>query len=794
MYSIRRMSDQHPDKIWSPRQAFKAIGIRTLQLVFGSSLWLSTFVQAAGQIPVQNEGAGVSGSYEILVIPVEFDNWKHDKPIADDNPYHAPVTIAALDTLYNSKAKQYYHDTSRGKIQLNFHVYDQWINMGQMEKYAGSSSAPTSLLSGAINAYNRERDGQWQHESDYDKTVIVFSGPSWADEWAEEWQGTGWDPDTDFIHPIAFLAGDNGKANCISAHDGIGVISHELGHAILNIKDKNKASRIPAYRYQLVGAGAWNGVDPADPTAHQSDDAMKNTIPVLISPWNRVNMGWEAQPLDLAAGNQTSMIRLAPATNVSAVTNPQSGQRNLITVNAGNGKYYILENRQADSWDIALPDWGLLIWSINDNWRSNPNRDAGYGSGIWEDVIDTHPETVDQPSDYKYYYIDHRTRAFNPFTDYDSDTQRNPLGLYDATLKVGESFRLPGSNVVVKVSSSSLEQGMMIELNNVDQAIFDGEPCRDCTPPNNAPVADFTYVADLLAVQFDNQSVDIDGQVVANQWDFGDGNSSTNADPVHIYAEKGTYSVILTVTDDDGGVHSITQSVMVSDQVIDQSQLQNGVAKIGIASTSKYQLLHYYIDVPAGTSSLIITTSGNNGDADLYVAYEREASRDDYDKRSAGSSSNETVSYDNPPAGRYQVAIRTWREYDGLSLTAEYPVPMPIDELYQATSQIDIPDNDMTGITSVINVDSSVVATKVQVAVDITHTYKGDLTVILIAPTGEQWVLHDQTGGSADDINLVRELPLAMLDKSGDWRLVVVDSASKDTGTLKGWQLGFSGI
>ena len=763
--------------------------------LISGALLASAQIAANPQIPLQSDDGPIGGQYKILVIPVEFTNWQHDKPVGADNPYHEPVSISELSSLYNSKARDYYLDVSRNNVDMTFHVYDQWLNMGNMEQYAGSSSAPTSLLSGAINSYNSSRSGDWQEEAYYDKTVIAFAGPSWADEWDEEWVGTGWDPDSDFIHPIAFLAGDNGKANCISIHDGIGVITHELSHAVFNLKDKDKSSRIPAYRYQLVGAGSWNGVDEANPSAYQADDSLKNTDPVLISPWNRVNLGWEPQPLDLYSGSETAVVRLAAATNLNAVTNPQSGQRNLVTVDAGNGKYYILENRQPDSWDQSLPDWGLLIWSINDNWRSNATKDAGYGSGIWEDVIDTHPETLDQPTDYKYYYVDHRTRAFNTFTDYTTDEQKNPLGLYDATLKVGESFTLPGTNVVVKVTSSSLEDGMLVELTNVDQAIADGPPCTDCTPPNVAPTANFTYVADLLDVQFNDASQDSDGQITSRLWDFGDDNTSTAVSPAHSYAAAGTYNVSLTVTDDDGDSHTVTQVVAVSDVInVPDNQLLNGVAKTDIASSTKYEELQYYIDVPPGTAELLIETTGSNGDADLYVAFEREASRDDYDKRSAGSSSNEDVSYTNPQAGRYYVAIRTWSAYDGLSLTASYPVPVQIDELYQSNNPVAIPDNDATGITSNLNVDSQAAASKVQLTVNITHTYKGDLTVTLLSPTGEQWLLHDREGGSANDINLVTELDLTSADKSGDWQLKVVDSANRDTGTLDQWSLGFVGL
>ncbi|MEM7000739.1 MAG: PKD domain-containing protein, partial [Pseudomonadota bacterium] len=50
------------------------------------------------------------------------------------------------------------------------------------------------------------------------------------------------------------------------------------------------------------------------------------------------------------------------------------------------------------------------------------------------------------------------------------------------------------------------------------------------------------------------------------EWDFGDGNvSSGSLTPSHVYTDDGTYTVTLTVTDDDGGVGSDTLMVLVND-------------------------------------------------------------------------------------------------------------------------------------------------------------------------------------------------------------------------------------
>jgi Zn-dependent metalloprotease len=81
--------------------------------------------------------------------------------------------------------------------------------------------------------------------------------------------------------------------------------------------------------------------------------------------------------------------------------------------------------------------------------------------------------------------------------------------------------------------------------------------------PNEAPVAGFTYSADMLEVSFTDTSTDSDGTIASYEWDFGDGNTSIEADPVHTYASRGNYTVTLTVTDDDGASATKSRRVRV---------------------------------------------------------------------------------------------------------------------------------------------------------------------------------------------------------------------------------------
>ena len=82
---------------------------------------------------------------------------------------------------------------------------------------------------------------------------------------------------------------------------------------------------------------------------------------------------------------------------------------------------------------------------------------------------------------------------------------------------------------------------------------------------NAAPEADFTSIALGLTASFDaSSSTDPDGSVVSFAWTFGDGANATGVKPVHTYAVEGTYSVTLTVTDNDGEPGSVTHSVVVT--------------------------------------------------------------------------------------------------------------------------------------------------------------------------------------------------------------------------------------
>jgi len=62
------------------------------------------------------------------------------------------------------------------------------------------------------------------------------------------------------------------------------------------------------------------------------------------------------------------------------------------------------------------------------------------------------------------------------------------------------------------------------------------------------------------------------GDVAAYYWDFGDGETSTESSPVHVYRDRGTYSVFLTVTLIDGSTGSEKEENLIEVEEISRKE------------------------------------------------------------------------------------------------------------------------------------------------------------------------------------------------------------------------------
>jgi subtilisin family serine protease len=138
--------------------------------------------------------------------------------------------------------------------------------------------------------------------------------------------------------------------------------------------------------------------------------------------------------------------------------------------------------------------------------------------------------------------------------------------------------------------------------------LVDADEAADLgTLPNSPPTAGFSYTISGLTVNFTDESSDVDGNIVGWYWDFGDASNSTGENPTHTYAADGTYTVILTVTDNGGATDSIYHDVMVS----------NGFNTAPTASftVTTSELTATFTDTSADSDGSVVAWSWNFGDS-----------------------------------------------------------------------------------------------------------------------------------------------------------------------------------
>lgn len=83
-------------------------------------------------------------------------------------------------------------------------------------------------------------------------------------------------------------------------------------------------------------------------------------------------------------------------------------------------------------------------------------------------------------------------------------------------------------------------------------------------PANNTPTASVAFSCSGLSCAFEGSgSSDSDGTIVNYEWAFGDGTAASGVAMQHTYSQPGTYTVTLTVTDDDGGWHRDSKTIAI---------------------------------------------------------------------------------------------------------------------------------------------------------------------------------------------------------------------------------------
>lgn len=139
---------------------------------------------------------------------------------------------------------------------------------------------------------------------------------------------------------------------------------------------------------------------------------------------------------------------------------------------------------------------------------------------------------------------------FWQFGDGGTSTAQNPIHTYTTTGTFTVTLTITDT-VVGCVDQTS--QTVSVSIPTAD---FNASTTSGCLP---------------LSVDFTNTSLSNGSSISSWDWDFGDGNSSTQENPNHIYNQPGSYTVSLTIVDDNGcsKVKTVSNLIQVNGPVVD---------------------------------------------------------------------------------------------------------------------------------------------------------------------------------------------------------------------------------
>jgi subtilisin-like proprotein convertase family protein len=242
-----------------------------------------------------------------------------------------------------------------------------------------------------------------------------------------------------------------------------------------------------------------------------------------------------------------------------------------------------------------------------------------------------------------------------------------------------------------------------------------------------------------------------------------------------------TATFTLTVTGPPGCTQTNGTDVTIPDlSTVESSITISGCSgNAGANSTVEVHIVHTYI------GDLVVNLVAPDGS--LYLLH----------NRSGGSADNIDQTYTVNLSS--EVANGTWRlrVQDAAAADTGYinswtlnlaPTP-PVTCTGTNSNDVTIPDLSTVESSIVISGCTGNASSTSTVEVHIVHTYKGDLIVNLVAPDGSLYLLHNRSGGSADNIDQTYTVNLSSEVRNGTWKLRVQDAASFDTGYINSWTL-----
>jgi subtilisin-like proprotein convertase family protein len=144
-------------------------------------------------------------------------------------------------------------------------------------------------------------------------------------------------------------------------------------------------------------------------------------------------------------------------------------------------------------------------------------------------------------------------------------------------------------------------------------------------------------------------------------------------------------------------------------------------------------------------------------------------------------------------AGDWKLTVQDFAPRDTGSLKSWR---IEVDCAEGSASEVFIPEGTDAWLISQQICNQPGIIEDVHVHVNIEHPFINDIVAKLVSPSGQEFLLHNRQGGSADNIDKIYGLEvlggLKGTNTQGTWALHVKDFAPRDSGILKAWKIAFS--
>lgn len=321
----------------------------------------------------------VSGAKKTLIVLISF---------ADRAMQTAPANwyTAVFDGNAKSVAR-FYKDNSFGLMTISpvshtqsgnpagvvsVTIADNHPNYGNDDNYTTETTILNHALAQAapyVNFSSFDANGNGTLEQSELAIYFIYAGyeasgtTKTPNIWAHAWGGS---PGITAGSKKVTRWAQNGELNDSSALHPMGVIAHELGHALCGLPDLYdiSAQNQALGAFSLMAGGSW-GRDT-------SIDAYSGMTPTSLDAWSREFLGWTTPDVPVSSGTIALGHVLAASSSAYKLVNPATS----------TAEYFLVENRQPVNWDSGLKRWlgggwlgGLLVLHVDNTSGSFPNND-----------------------------------------------------------------------------------------------------------------------------------------------------------------------------------------------------------------------------------------------------------------------------------------------------------------------------------------------------------------------------------------------------------------------------------